>query len=138
MRRYLLLSMGIYLRIIPRMRRKPGTLLPIEIAICESAAELRAAGIEEFYGYQLAKHVGTRGNTRLLTAYGTLYRALDRLSGMGLVTSRWESPDIPARENRPGRRLYMLTGAADAVVEAAARSRRQRVSSRVRPKLARA
>lgn len=120
------------------MRRKPGTLLPIEIAICESAAELRTAGIEEFYGYQLAKHLGARGNTRLLTAYGTLYRALDRLATMGLVTSRWEAPDIPARENRPGRRLYMLTGAADAVVEDAARSRRERVRSRVRPKLARA
>jgi PadR family transcriptional regulator PadR len=120
------------------MRRKPGALLPIEIAICDSAAELRSAGIEEFYGYQLAKHLGTRANSRLLTAYGTLYRALDRLAGMGLLTSRWESPEIPARENRPGRRLYTLTGAADAVVEDAARSRRARLPSRVRPKLARA
>jgi len=130
--------MRIYLRIIPRMRRKPGTLLPIEIAICESAAELRAEGVDEFYGYQLARHVGDRESTRLLTAYGTLYRALDRLQGMGLLTSRWESPDIPARENRPGRRLYMLTGAADAVVKDVARARRERVRSRVRPKLARA
>ena len=120
------------------MRRKPGTLLPIEIAICESAVELRAAGVDEFYGYQLAKHVGTRANSRLLTAYGTLYRALDRLTGMGLLTSRWEAPDIPARENRPGRRLYMLTGAADAVLEDAARARRERVRSRARPKLIRA
>jgi DNA-binding PadR family transcriptional regulator len=120
------------------MRRKPGVLLPIEIAICESAAELRAGGADEFYGYQLAKHMGTRGNTRLLTAYGTLYRALDRLAGMGLLTSRWEAPDIPARENRPGRRLYMLTGAADAVVEDAARKGRERIRARVRPKLARA
>ncbi len=120
------------------MRRKPGTLLPIEIAICESAAELRAEGVDEFYGYQLAKHVGDRSNTRLLTAYGTLYRALDRLQGMGLLTSRWEAPEIPARENRPGRRLYMLTGAADVVVEAAGRERRARSRARVRPKLARA
>lgn len=130
--------MGIYLRIISRMRRKPGTLLPIEIAICDSAADLRSAGIEEFYGYQLAKHLGTSANSRLLTAYGTLYRALDRLAGMGLLTSRWEAPDIPARENRPGRRLYMLTGAADAVVADVARARREAVRSRVRPKLARA
>jgi PadR family transcriptional regulator PadR len=138
MRRYLRLSMGIYLRIILRMRRKPGALLPIEIAICESAAELRAAGIEEFYGYQLAKHVGTRGNTRLLTAYGTLYRALDRLQSMGLLTSRWEAPEIPAQENRPGRRLYALTGAADTAIEAVERAARARPRVRPRPKLARA
>ena len=120
------------------MRRKPGTLLPIEIAICESAAELRAEGVDEFYGYQLARHVGDRDNTRLLTAYGTLYRALDRLQGMGLLTSRWEAPEIPARENRPGRRLYMLTGAAEPVLEEVTREQRANARARVRPKLARA
>jgi PadR family transcriptional regulator PadR len=48
---------------------------------------------------------------RLLTAYGTLYRALGRLERMGMLVSRWEDPAIPARENRPGRRLYELTAA---------------------------
>lgn len=120
------------------MRRKPGTLLPIEIAICESAAELRTEGVDEFYGYQLAKHVGDRDSTKLLTAYGTLYRALDRLQSMGLLTSRWESPEIPARENRPGRRLYMLTGAAEPVLQDAERARRASARTRTRPKLARA
>ncbi len=28
---------------------------------------------------------------------------------MGLLTSEWESPDVAARESRPGRRLYTLT-----------------------------
>jgi DNA-binding PadR family transcriptional regulator len=35
---------------------------------------------------------------------------------MGLLTSRWEDPEIPARENRPGRRLYTLTAAGESVV----------------------
>ena len=33
---------------------------------------------------------------------------------MGLLRSRWEHPDIPARENRPGRRLYELTALGEA------------------------
>jgi DNA-binding PadR family transcriptional regulator len=45
----------------------------------------------------------------LLTAYGTLYRALGRLEQMGLVASVWEDPQIPADENRPRRRLYAIT-----------------------------
>ena len=130
--------MGIYLLIMPAVRRKPGALLPLEITICTCAAELRATGIEEFYGYQLAKHVGDHQSTRLLTAYGTLYRALDRLQSMGLLTSRWEAPEVPAQENRPGRRLYALTGAADAVLEEAEHARRTRPRVRPRAKLARA
>jgi PadR family transcriptional regulator len=50
----------------------------------------------------------------LLTAYGTLYRALARLEEMGLLASRREDPAIAARESRPGRRLYTLTAAGEA------------------------
>jgi DNA-binding PadR family transcriptional regulator len=81
-------------------------------------AELRDRGIPEFHGYQLAKTLGDAADVRLLTAYGTLYRALGRLEHMGLLKSHWEDPDIPARENRPGRRLYTLTGAGEAAVQA--------------------
>jgi DNA-binding PadR family transcriptional regulator len=52
---------------------------------------------------------------------------------MGLLTSRWEDPAIPARENRPGRRLYTLTALGEAalaetrhVSEEAARTRTRR------------
>ena len=62
-----------------------------------------------FHGYDLAKHLNAIEDRRLLTAYGTLYRALARLERMGMLVSRWEDPEIPARENRPGRRLYQLT-----------------------------
>ena len=40
---------------------------------------------------------------------------------MGMLESRWEDPEIPARENRPGRRLYTLTAAGEAAVRDAAR-----------------
>jgi PadR family transcriptional regulator PadR len=101
------------------MRRKPGALVPLESDICRAAARLRRKGIDEFHGYELAKSLAEGEDTRLLTAYGTLYRALGRLQQMGLLDSRWEDPHIPARENRPGRRLYRLTAlAAEALQDA--------------------
>ena len=101
------------------MRRKPGALVPLESAICSCAADLLRLGIREFHGYEIAKRLGNDNKRRLLTAYGTLYRALGRLEKMGLLESRWEDPQIPARENRPGRRLYTLTAAGEeAVTEA--------------------
>ena len=108
------------------MRRKPGTLLPLETAICFAAAALLRSGAHEFHGYEIAKRLGDAADRRLLTAYGTLYRALGRLEQMGLLRSRWEDPEIPARENRPGRRLYALTAAG----EAAARDARKLVAKR--------
>ena len=39
------------------MRRKPGTLVPLEAAICTAAAALRRRGIDEFHGYELAKQL---------------------------------------------------------------------------------
>lgn len=87
--------------------------MPLEIAICASAAALHRRGVREFHGYEIAKHLGAAADRRLLTAYGTLYRALGRLEAMRLLESRWEDPEIPARENRPGRRLYTLTAAGE-------------------------
>jgi DNA-binding PadR family transcriptional regulator len=65
------------------VRRKPGSLVPLEIAICSTAALLRSRGEEEFHGYEMAKTLGDGAGVRLLTAYGTLYRALGRLEKMG-------------------------------------------------------
>lgn len=101
------------------MRRKAGSLIPLELAICVCALEFRREGTAEFHGYLMAKHLSDLGDSRLLTAYGTLYRALGRLASMGLLESRWEDPEIPARENRPGRRLYTITGAGEAAVREA-------------------
>lgn len=104
------------------MRRKAGSLVPLELAICSAAAALRRGGEEEFHGYEIAKTLGDASDSRLLTAYGTLYRALGRLEKMGFVTSRWEDPHVPARENRPGRRLYTLTALGEAAADDARRA----------------
>ena len=74
------------------MRRKPNSLVPLEAAICSAAAGLRVAGVDEFHGYELAKQLADHADRKLLTAYGTLYRALGRLESMGLLTSRREDP----------------------------------------------
>jgi PadR family transcriptional regulator len=84
-------------------------LVPLEASILTAAVELQNARVHEFHGYQLARHVAAVSDRRLLTAYGTLYRALARLEKMGLLKSHWEDPQLAANENRPGRRLYALT-----------------------------
>ena len=104
------------------MRRKPGALVPLEESICAAAAHLRRRRVEEFHGYELAKQLAEDKDRRLLTAYGTLYRALARLEEMGLLESRREDPEIAARENRPGRRLYRLTAAGVATARQLATS----------------
>ena len=118
------------------MRRKPGTLLPLELAVCASAVDLLETGITEFHGYELAKRLADIAEHRLLTAYGTLYRTLGRLEKMGLLESHWEDPHIPARENRPGRRLYKLTGAGEAAVREARQASSEKVRKRMRRRLA--
>lgn len=95
-----------------------------------TAADLLATGTAEFHGYELAKRLAHATHHRLLTAYGTLYRTLGRLERMGLLESRWEDPEIPARENRPGRRLYTLTGAGEAAAREAQRGTSERALRR--------
>jgi len=114
------------------MRRKPGSLVPLELAICVSAADLRRHGSREFHGYEIARHLGNVSDSRLLTAYGTLYRALGSLEKMGMLHSRWEDPHIPAREGRPGRRLYTITAAGEAAALEARRATLERETARRR------
>jgi PadR family transcriptional regulator PadR len=104
------------------MRRKPGALVPLESAICMAAHDLRRQGVDEFHGYLIAKEIKEHADKRLLTAYGTLYRALGRLETMGLVTSRWEDAMLAAEENRPRRRFYTLTPAGEEAAAEAARA----------------
>ena len=88
-------------------RRKPGTLLPLELQILAAALELRGDGHESFHGFGLAQILREQRGSRELTAHGTLYKALGRLEDRGLLASRWEDP--AAVEGRPRRRLYELT-----------------------------
>ena len=93
------------------MRRKAGTLIPIEQSILAAALMLLTAGEEEFHGYQMAKEIKGQTDARLLTGHGTLYRALERLEQAGFLGSRWEDPMVAAQDGRPRRKLYKLTAA---------------------------
>jgi len=118
------------------MRRKPGSLVPLELAICRAALALRRTPQHEFHGYQIARSIAKAADVRRLTAYGTLYRALGRLEEMGLLRSRWEDPAVPAREGRPGRRLYTLTALGEAAVQEARRQAAGTPPRRARRRLA--
>jgi DNA-binding PadR family transcriptional regulator len=88
-------------------RRKPDTLLPLETEILEVVLALRRSGHTTFHGFGLAQAMRAVGQSRSLTAHGTLYKALGRLEEAGLLTSWWE--DVAAAEGRPRRRLYEVT-----------------------------
>lgn len=101
------------------MRRKPGTLLPLEVSILEAALELRRGGEPEFHGYSVARTLKYQQDGRRLTAHGTLYRALDRLAKAGFLESRWEDPLLAAAADRPRRRLYHVTAVGEQALAAA-------------------
>ena len=92
--------------------------MPIELAILDVCATRSLNGDPECHGFLIANLIKGTQNTRLLTAYGTLYRALNRLEKAGLLTSRWEDMSSLANESRPRRRLYRITNAgAEALAE---------------------
>jgi DNA-binding PadR family transcriptional regulator len=91
-------------------------VLPLEAAILDAAVELAAAGTGSFHGFALAKHLRDVEGARLLTAHGTLYKALGRMEIAGLLSSTWEDPDAAAEEGRPRRRLYEITAAGRAAL----------------------
>ena len=110
--------------------------MPLEVQVLDAALALQAHGEREFHGYQLASAIRERAESRSLTAHGTLYKALDRMRIAGLLTSRWEDPEIAAAAQRPLRRLYSVTPAGDAALahaRALAAASVAAVRSRVQP-----
>jgi PadR family transcriptional regulator len=99
------------------MRRRAGSLVPLEAEILTVGLALRRAGEDRFHGFELAKLLAESGS-RTLTAHGTLYKALSRLESFGLLRSSWEDPDLAAAGRRPRRRLYEVTGAAESALAA--------------------
>jgi PadR family transcriptional regulator PadR len=93
------------------MRRKTGTILPIEESILAVALGLNRSGDPEFHGFAVAKQLSEMGDAKKLIAHGTLYKALSRMEKAGLLESRWDDPQLAADEGRPLRRLYRITGA---------------------------
>lgn len=58
-----------------------GSVLPIILSLLRE---------ESMYGYQMVKKVNARTNGLLEWKEGTLYPALHRLEGAGLIVSRWD------------------------------------------------
>ena len=112
------------------MRRKPGKLIPLEISILESGIELAVRGAPYFHGFLIAKEIKEREDARLLTAHGTLYKALDRMQKAGLLESEWEDPAVAAREGRPRRRLYRVTATGEVALAKARASERKGATQR--------
>jgi PadR family transcriptional regulator len=105
-------------------RRKPGTLVPLEVEILEAALSMLRGGEASFHGFALAHRIRAERGSRSLTAHGTLYKALARLEEFGLLTSQWE--DGAAAEGRPRRRLYQLTKQGAVVAEQALAERAEK------------
>ena len=78
-----------------------------------TAVELRRHGRVNFHGFMIAKEIKEQEQARLLTAHGTLYRALDRLQRAGFLESEWEDPVLAAAESRPRRRFYRITAVGE-------------------------
>ena len=91
------------------VRRKPGTLLPLEVAILRAGVAAAHDGDPEFHGFAVAQAIREADDARRLTAHGTLYKALGRMEDGGLLESRWEDADVAVAEGRPRRRLYRVT-----------------------------
>ena len=108
------------------MRRKPDQLIPLEVSILEAAVALHKRGTKAFHGYSLAKTVKAKTDRRMLTAYGTLYRALHRLERASMIESFWEDAAHAEKESRPRRRFYRLTALAEFAL---ARARAQQGSA---------
>lgn len=110
-------------------RRRPGTLLPLELAVLEAGL----AGGGEFHGFEVAKTLQAASGAKQLTAHGTLYKALARLEAARLLSSRWEDP---APEGRPRRRLYTVTGLGERALATAQRADAATPATARRPGLA--
>ena len=89
-------------------RRKPGSLLTLEVSILAACRDAGAPGI---HGFAVAQRIADAKEARRLTATGSLYRALHRLDDGGLIENWWEDPNDAAAAGRPLRRLYRITGA---------------------------
>jgi DNA-binding PadR family transcriptional regulator len=81
-----------------------------------TVAVLHAVASGHRFGFDVVDVTG-------LTA-GSVYPALDRLEGLGLVHSSWEAAAVAQREGRPARRYFTLTAdGAQALAAALAKHR---------------
>ncbi len=80
---------------------------------------LLAIGRDERHGYAIMQAVEERTNGQLSLHPGTLYRAIDRLAGNGLLNELNERPD-PLLDDQRRRAYFKLTPLGRAVARAEA------------------
>jgi DNA-binding PadR family transcriptional regulator len=104
--------------------RRPGTLLPFELAILLTLARLEDSGITAVHGSALAHQLpGERDPARLLRS-GWIYRCLAQLVERGLVAVSVSTAN-PSTRLQP-RRYYRLTADGRAALMDVARQRSRR------------
>ena len=89
-------------------RRRPGQVLPLELRILEAGLDLQTKD-DGFHGFLLATRLSATDDSVGLTAHGTLYKALGRMTEAGLLDAAWEDPTIAEEAGRPRRKLYRVT-----------------------------
>ena len=104
--------------------------MAIEEAILAAGVDLRRRRQAEFHGFAIAKRMKEIGEASQLTAHGTLYKALGRLSAAGFLESRWEDADLALEEGRPRRRLYLVTGLGEKALATARAAKGEKASGR--------
>jgi PadR family transcriptional regulator, regulatory protein PadR len=87
-------------------------VLPLEVAILE-----HGVSADTFYGFALARSLSDGDSA--LTAHGTLYKALARMTDAGLLSAEWENHSSAEAEGRPRRRLYRVTAEGSRALAAA-------------------
>ena len=99
-------------------------LVPFEVELLTKVRELRARGIGETHGTEVALEMENDGgpDRRRLLGHGTIYRAFYRLVERGYLSSRLEPAEVAEEHRRPRRRLYRLTADGAAVLGAMART----------------
>src|SRR5580765_7249555 len=75
-----------------------------------SALILHAIGAGDGYGFSVMDLTGLPS--------GTVYPALRRLEGDGLIRSQWEKATLADRAKRPPRKYYRLTRSGQAALDA--------------------
>lgn len=99
-----------------------GDLLPLTPAVFHILLALADA---DRHGYAIMKEVEARTEGRLVLKPGTLYQAISRLLGAGLIEEVAESGDDKVRDER--RRVYRLSPSGRQAVIAEARRLEQMV-----------
>ena len=59
-----------------------------------TSSRWRSPQHEPVHGFELARQLADARESKSLTAHGTLYKALGRLDGLGLLESEWEDPEL--------------------------------------------